>query len=63
MFGLRREVLQGGAEEPEAILAGLDAVTGDDIQRVAKDILGQQLKLAVIGPFDDPDRFERLLSA
>ncbi len=63
MFGLRREVLQGSAEEPEAVLAGLDAVTGDDIQRVAQDIVGKQLKLAVIGPFDDADRFERLLEA
>ena len=62
MFGLRREVLQGGAEEPEAVLAGLDAVTAEDIQRVAQDVVGKQLKLAVIGPFDDAERFERLLS-
>ena len=62
MFGLRREVLLGAAEEPEAVLAGLDAVTAEDIQRVAQDVVGSQLKLAVIGPFDDPDRFERLLA-
>jgi predicted Zn-dependent peptidase len=61
MFGLRREVLQGGAQEPEAVLAGLDAVTAEDVQRVAQDLLGGQLKLAVIGPFDDVERFERLL--
>src|SRR3972149_3016073 len=35
MFGLRREVLLGAAEEPEDVLAGLDAVTVDDVQRVA----------------------------
>ena len=63
MFGLRREVLQGSAEEPEAVLAGLDAVSADDIQRVAQDVVGKQLKLAVVGPFDDPERFERLLEA
>jgi predicted Zn-dependent peptidase len=62
MFGLRREVLQGAAEEPEDVLAGLDAVTGEDVQRVAQDVLGKQLYLAVIGPFDDAERFERLLS-
>ena len=62
MFGLRREVLLGAAEEPEAVLAGLDAVTAEDIQRVAQDVVGSQLKLAVIGPFDDPERFERLLA-
>jgi len=61
MFGLRREVLQGGAEEPEAVLAGLDAVTVEDVQRVAQDVVGKQLKLTVIGPFDDAERFERLL--
>jgi predicted Zn-dependent peptidase len=63
MFGLRREVLQGGAEEPDEVLAGLDAVTGEDIQRVAQDVVGKQLKLAVIGPFEDAERFERLLTA
>ena len=62
MFGLRREVLQGSAEEPETVLAGLDAVTAEDIQRVAQDVVGAELKLAVIGPFDDAERFERLLA-
>jgi predicted Zn-dependent peptidase len=61
MFGLRREVLEGGAVEPEEVLAGLDAVTADDVQRVAQDILGGRLFLAVIGPFDDPARFEQLI--
>ena len=61
MYGLRREVLLGQAEEPEAMLAGLDAVTVEDVQRVAQDVVGRQLKLAVIGPFEDAGRFERLL--
>jgi predicted Zn-dependent peptidase len=63
LFGLRREVLEGQAEEPTAVLAGLDAVTAEDIQRVAQDILGKRLHLAVIGPFDEPERFEQLLGA
>jgi predicted Zn-dependent peptidase len=63
LFGLRREVLEGSAEEPEAVLAGLDAVTGEDLQRVAADILGKRLHLAVIGPFDEPERFEQILAA
>jgi predicted Zn-dependent peptidase len=62
MFGLRREVLEGRATEPSEVLEGLDAVTAEDVQRVAQDVLGGDgLKLAAIGPFDDPDRFERLL--
>jgi predicted Zn-dependent peptidase len=63
MFGLRRELLEGRAVEPDEVLAGLDAVTADDVQRVATDILGGDLRLALIGPFDEPERFEPLLAA
>ena len=63
MFGLRRELLEGRAVEPAEVLAGLDAVTADDLQRVAADILAGDLRLALIGPFDEPDRFEPLLAA
>ena len=63
LFGLRREVLEGKAAEPEELLAGLDAVTAEDVQRVAQDILGSGgLHLAVIGPFDDDERFANLLA-
>ena len=62
MFGLRREVLEGGATEPEEVLSGLDAVTAEDVQRVAQDVIGSHgLNLALIGPFDDAERFEKLL--
>jgi predicted Zn-dependent peptidase len=63
MFGLRRELLEGRASEPEEVLAGLDAVTVEDLQRVATDILGGGLRLALIGPFDEPERFEKLLAS
>jgi predicted Zn-dependent peptidase len=63
MFGLRREVLEGRAAEPEEILAEIDKVTADDLQRVAQDVIGRNgLNLALIGPFDDAERFEKLLS-
>jgi predicted Zn-dependent peptidase len=63
MFGLRREVLEGVATEPEDVLAGLDAVTAEDVQRVAQDVIARNgLNLALIGPFEDePERFEKLL--
>jgi len=62
MFGLRREVLERRAPEPEEVLAGISAVTAEDVQRVAQDLIGDdRLRLAVIGPFDDPARFEKLL--
>jgi len=63
MFGLRREVLEGRAPDLEEILQGVDAVTAEDIQRVASDIVrADALRLAVIGPFDDADHFEQLLA-
>ena len=47
----------------DEVLEALDAVTAEDIQRVAQDVIGRDaLHLAVIGPFDDADRFERLLA-
>jgi predicted Zn-dependent peptidase len=63
-YGLRREVLEGEIEEPEEVLRRLGAVTGEDVQRVARDLLEERrLYLALVGPFDDPERFERLLAA
>jgi predicted Zn-dependent peptidase len=63
LFGLRREVLEGEAVDPKEIQDGLDAVTGEDIQRVAQDVIGTRgFNLALIGPFDDADKFEALLT-
>jgi predicted Zn-dependent peptidase len=62
VFGLRKEVLEGAAQDPEEILTALDAVTADDVQRVAQDIIAEDsLRLALIGPFDDSERFDKLL--
>ena len=42
--------------------AKIEAVTADDIQRVAKDAFRPgKLNLALIGPFKDKNKFERLL--
>jgi predicted Zn-dependent peptidase len=62
MFGLRKEVLERRAPDPEEVLAGVDAVTAEDVQRVAQDVIAdERLRLALIGPFDDAARFEALL--
>ncbi len=62
MFGLRREVLEKRVPEPSEVLAGLDAVTVEDVSRVARELISdERFRLAVIGPFDDPTRFEALL--
>jgi predicted Zn-dependent peptidase len=63
LFGLRSEVLEGRVREPDEVLAGFDAVTIEDIQRVGQDVIGgDRLRLAVIGPFDHAERFEELLA-
>jgi predicted Zn-dependent peptidase len=63
LFGLRNEVLEEMQREPEDVLAGLDAVTIEDVQRVAQDVIrDDRLNFALIGPFDDPERFEKLLT-
>jgi len=62
-YGLRREVLEGEIEDPDDVLRQLDAVTVEDVQRVARDLLEDtSFYLAVVGPFDDPARFEKLLA-
>ncbi|HLX19742.1 MAG TPA: pitrilysin family protein [Gaiellaceae bacterium] len=62
MYGLRKEVLEGKAPDPDEVLAGITAVTVEDVQRVAQDVIGEdKLRLAVIGPFDDADRFDALI--
>jgi predicted Zn-dependent peptidase len=63
MFGLRREVLESETPDPPEILAELDKVTAEDVQRVAHELLEERgLNLAVIGPFNDAERFEKLLA-
>jgi predicted Zn-dependent peptidase len=62
LFGLRREVLEQRVPDLDEVLGGLSAVTGADVQRVAQDLIAdERLRLALIGPFDDAGRFEKLL--
>jgi predicted Zn-dependent peptidase len=62
LFGLRREVLEQETPSLDDVLAGLEAVTAEDVQRVAQELItDERLRLAVIGPFDDASRFEQLL--
>jgi predicted Zn-dependent peptidase len=62
LFGLRKEVLERRLPDPDEVLQGLDAVTSEDVARVASELITpDRLRLAVIGPFDDASRFEPLL--
>lgn len=62
MFYTVQELLEKKVETPEEVLAMVEKVTVEDIQRVAKDIfVNQKLNLAVVGPFKDESKFEKIL--
>jgi len=56
------ELLHGTPKMPEEIMKEIDKVTLADVNRVAADLFKpERLRLAVIGPYDDPVKFEELL--
>lgn len=56
------ELLHGTAKDPEEIMKMIDKVTVEDISRVACDLFVEgKMKLAVIGPYGDEERFRKLL--
>lgn len=61
-FGIR-ELLLGKIDTPENIYEGIDKVTIDDVLRVSKEFfVPERLNLAIIGPYNDQKRFEKLVS-
>jgi len=60
-FG-ERALFEDEIETPEEVLEKIEKVTIEDIMRVAKDIFKpEKLNLAIIGPYKDQARFEKLL--
>ena len=61
-FYAQQEILERKIETPEEIIEKTDKVSLSDLERVAnKYILNSSLNLAVIGNFNDGQRFEKLL--
>jgi predicted Zn-dependent peptidase len=57
-----QEILSNQVKTPDEIVALIEAVTPDDIRRVARKVLEQdQLSLAIVGPFKSDKRFVPLL--
>jgi len=55
-------LLDDKIRDPEEIIQEIEKVTAQDLQRVAKDIFRpENLNLAVIGPYNDEERFLKLL--
>ena len=58
----KQALLHGKIKTPKEIMAEIDKVTMEDIARVSQDIFKpEKMKLAIIGPFEDKERFEKLL--
>jgi len=61
-FYAGQELLEKKILIPEEIFAKIDKVTTSDIQKVAKDIFRpEKLNLALIGPFKDKEKLQKLL--
>jgi len=61
-YGLQ-ELLKKEILTPEEIYKKIDKITENDILKVAKDIFRpEKLNLALIGPFKEKDKFEKLLT-
>lgn len=57
-----QEILEGKMRTIKEIMAGIDAVTRDDVAKVASELFkNDRLNLVVVGPYDDPERFQNLL--
>lgn len=57
-----QEILKNEVLTPEEVFAKIKAVSAGDLQRVARDIFRpQNLNLALIGPFKEKEKFEKLL--
>lgn len=55
-------LIEGKIRTTENILQKIDSVEADDIVRVASDIFKQdKLNLAIIGPYEDEEKFKKLL--
>jgi len=62
IFYAEQELLEDKVLEPEEIYEKIKAVTVQDVQEAANEIFRREkLNLAVIGPYDDKARFEKLL--
>jgi predicted Zn-dependent peptidase len=58
----KAELVYGELPSVTDLIADIDAVTLDDVRDIARELLGVPPSLAVIGPFDDHDRFAKAVA-
>lgn len=57
-----QEILEREVLTPDQVIKRIEKITVDDLKRVAEDIfVDEKLNLALIGPFEDGQRFGKLL--
>ncbi len=57
-----QELLRNNVESVDEVIAKIAAVTREDIKRAANRVIkSENLVLAIVGPFDDPNHFEKML--
>lgn len=62
-FYATQHILKEKVETPEEVMAKIDKVTLEEVYDVANDIFDpKRVNLAVIGPFKDSSRFEKLIT-
>lgn len=62
-WGGRQELLQNRIMSVDEVIAQIDAVTPQAVQDLAQKLFqNNNLSLAVVGPFEDEERFRKLLS-
>ena len=63
-FYAEQELIEGKILSPEQLYAKIEKVTLEDIKEVAQEIfVPEKLNLAMIGPYDDASRFQKLLDS
>lgn len=57
-----QEITYGEIRTPEQVMERIEAVTAEEVQELAREILRpEKLSLAIVGPYDDHAAFEKLL--
>lgn len=58
----KQELLHKKIKTPEEILKAIDDVTADDVKRISEDLFKEdELRLALIGPFEEEGKLEGML--
>ncbi|MAG60037.1 hypothetical protein CMO96_04580 [Candidatus Woesebacteria bacterium] len=61
-FFAEQEILEGESKTPEEMMEGIDQVKLSDVQKLAREFfVNNRLNLAIVGPYDDSERFRKLL--